>query len=134
MLFVYHFEAHEELGPTAAAVFRGAEDGRHRLLASVLALMEVLVVPKRHGMTDLVESYREIFESFPNLDLVPVDAAVVEIASDLRAKHNLRTPDALHLGTAIHHGAAAFLSQDRVLTTKITEIPVLPLADFAGMG
>ena len=128
MLFVYHFENNPEFGALAARIFQDAEDGRHRLVTSILSLMEVLVVPKRHGMTELAQRYREIFESFPNLEVLPIDEAVVEIASDLRARHNLRTPDSLHLATAIHGRADAFLSNDKKLQ-KITEIPVRTLQE-----
>lgn len=115
MLFVYHFEGNERFGPAAGRLLQAAEDGRCRLVASVLALLEVLVVPKRHGREDLCQRYRDLFESFPNLSLLPVGREVVEIASDLRARHDLRTPDALHLATAIHAGAESFVSEDRRL-------------------
>ncbi len=123
MLFVYHFEDNPEFGSRAAEIFQGAEDGRHQLVTSVLSLMEVLVIPKRHGMTTLAQRYREIFESFPNLKVLPIDEAIVETASDLRAKYNLRTPDSLHLATAIRGGADAFLSNDKALQ-RVNEISV----------
>lgn len=131
MMFVYHFESHPEFGPAAAAIFRGAEQGRHRLTSSILSLLEVLVVPKRHGKKDLARQYREIFDSFPNLTVLPIDTAIVEIASELRAQHGLRTPDSLHVATAMHSGAQAFLSNDSELKRKVTEIPVLTLAEVA---
>ncbi len=115
MLFVYHFEGNERFGPAAGRLLQATEEGRCRLVSSVLALMEVLVVPKRHGKEDLCQRYRDLFESFPNLSLVPVEREVVEIASDLRARYDLRTPDALHLATAIHAGAESFVSEDRRL-------------------
>jgi len=113
MLFVYHFEGNDRFGPAAGRLLTAAEEGRCRLVASILAQMEVLVVPKRHSRADLCQRYRDFFASFPNLTVVPVGAEVVEIASDLRATHNLRTPDALHVATAIHAGATAFFSGDR---------------------
>jgi predicted nucleic acid-binding protein len=75
--------------------------------------MEVLVVPKRHGREDLCQRYRDLFDSFPNLAVLPIGPEITEIAADLRATHNLRTPDALHLATAILAGARAFVSEDR---------------------
>ncbi len=131
MMFVYHFESHPQFGPPAAVIFRGAEQGLHRLVSSVLSLMEVLVLPKRQNQRDLARQYREIFESFPNLITLPIDTAIVEIASDLRAIHNLRTPDSLHLATAIHGDARAFLSNDVALKKKVTEIPVMTLSEVA---
>jgi predicted nucleic acid-binding protein len=113
MLFVYHFENNERFGPAAGRLLAAAEAGRCRLVASVLARMEVLVVPKRHGREDLCQRYRDLFDSFPNLAVHPIGAEIAELAAELRAAHTLRTPDALHLATAIHAGAKAFVSEDR---------------------
>jgi predicted nucleic acid-binding protein len=113
MLFVYHFEGNERFGPAAGRLLAAAEGGRCRLVASVLARMEVLVVPKRHGREDLCQRYRDLFDAFPNLAVLPIGPEITEIAAGLRATHNLRTPDALHLATAIQAGAKAFVSEDR---------------------
>lgn len=40
---------------------------------------------------------------------------VAEEAARLRARHNLRTPDAIQLATAIRSGASSFLTNDRHL-------------------
>jgi len=112
MVFVYHFEAHPQFGPPATRLLQVAETGRCRLVASVLALMEVLVVPRRAGRDDLCARYRDFFNHFPNLAVVPFDADIAELAADLRAKHALRTPDAIHVATAIRSGASAFVTND----------------------
>jgi predicted nucleic acid-binding protein len=126
MLFVYHFEGNPEFGPAAGRLLEATEAGRCRLVVSILALAEILVVPKRYRQEVLCRRYRELFDSFPNLSLVPVGREVAEIASDLRASYDLRTPDALHVGTAIHAGAEAFVSGDKRLR-KIRSIRVIPL-------
>lgn len=115
MLFVYHFEGNELFGEAAGQILAAAEQGRCRLVASVLALLEVLVVPKRAGQSELAERYRELFHSFPNLTVLGVDAEIAERAAELRARHGLRTPDAVHLATAEAAGVGAFLSEDRRL-------------------
>jgi len=122
MVFVYHFEANQEFGAAAGRLLRATEDGRCRLVCSVVALLEVLVVPKRRGETALCQRYREMFESFPNLTVLTLDARVAEIASDLRASHTVRTPDAIHLATALYAGASAFVTQDDRLKGKGIEI------------
>jgi len=128
MVFVYHFEGNEELGPAAGRLLQAAEEGRCRLVCSVISLLEVLVVPKRRGREDLCQLYREMFESFPHLSVVPVDTGIAEIASDLRATQNLRTPDSIHLATALQAGAAAFVSQDdRLRNLPLGDLRVLPL-------
>lgn len=128
MVFVYHFEGNEEFGPAAGRLLQAAEEGRCRLVCSVISLLEVLVVPKRRGRADLCQVYREMFESFPHLSVVPVDTGIAEIASDLRATHTLRTPDAIHVATALHAGAEAFVSHDdRLRNLPLKSLRVLSL-------
>lgn len=129
MVFVYHFEGNKEFGQAAGRLLRAAEEGRCRLVCSVLALLEVLVAPKRRGQEDLCRIYREMFEAFPHLSMLPVDTGIAETASDLRAAHTLRTPDAIHLATALQAGAAAFVSQDgRLKGIQPQGLKVLPLS------
>lgn len=115
MLFVYHFEDHPEFGPAATRLLRRAERDQLQLVTSVLTLMETLVVPKRQKQVQLCERYRELFAGFPHLAVLPIDPPIAEAASDLRATYSLRTPDALHLATAIVAGAEAFVTEDRRL-------------------
>jgi predicted nucleic acid-binding protein len=44
-----------------------------------------------------------------------VTAAVVELATEICAKYNLKTPDARHYASAMEAGAKVFLTGDRVL-------------------
>jgi uncharacterized protein len=131
MVFVYHFEAHEPFGPAAGRLLQAAEEGRCHLVCSILTLLEVLVVPKRRGEAELCQRYREMFESFPNLTVLAMDAGIAEIASDLRAAHNLRTPDAIHLATALRMEADAFVTEDDRLR-KSEAFRMLPLNEVSG--
>ena len=99
----------------------------------MLTVMEVLVVPRREGQTELCRRYRELFASFPQLTVVPIDQPIAEVASDLRATYPLRTPDALHLATAIVAGAEAFVSEDRRLS-QIAAMPVIGIGQAVERG
>jgi predicted nucleic acid-binding protein len=133
MVFVYHFEAQEEFGPAAGRLLQAAEEGKYRLVCSILTLLEILVVPKRNGQEDLCRRYREIFQSFPNLAVLGLDTEIAEIASDLRARYSVRTPDAIHIATAIRAGAAAFISGDGRLN-RVKELPILRLDEVTLEG
>jgi len=130
MLFIYHFENHPALGPQAESILRAAEDGKCHLVTSMLTLLEILVVPKRLGLTSLCQRYRELLDSFPNLSLQPIDREILEIASDLRATSSIRTPDSIHLATAIRARADLFVSHDNRLK-HVEAIRILPLDQFA---
>lgn len=65
----------------------------------------------------------DVFFAGAELALVDVSATVIERATDLRAKYNLKTPDALHYATAVEIGATVFLTGDRGLS-RCVEVPV----------
>ena len=48
MLFVYHFEAHEDFGPAAGEIFLGAEDG----LRSIECSVHEAYVPASHHLDE----------------------------------------------------------------------------------
>lgn len=127
-LFIYHFESHPELGEPVGRFLERAEEGGARLVTSTITLMEILVVPKRHGFGSLCQRYRDLLASFPNLEVVSIGPEVAEIAAELRAVHPLRPPDALQLAAALHTGAEAFVSEDRRLR-RVSEIEVLTVAE-----
>jgi predicted nucleic acid-binding protein len=130
MLFIYQFENHPELGPKAESILRAAEDGKCHLVTSMLTLLEILVVPKRLGLTSLCQRYRELLDSFPNLSLQPIDREILEIASDLRAAYSIRTPDSIHLATAIRARADLFVSHDGGLR-RVDAIRVVSLKEIS---
>jgi predicted nucleic acid-binding protein len=65
----------------------------------------------------------DVFFAGVELILTEVSAAVVELATELRARYNLKTPDALHYATAIEVGATVYLTGDRGLS-RCSEVPV----------
>ena len=97
--------------------------------ASVLTRMECRVLPLREGRAELLADYDAFFASLDG-GLLGLNAAVFEKATDLRARLNLRTPDALHLAAAIVCGCDVFLTNDQALQ-RCTEIRVEALAPTA---
>ena len=55
---------------------------------------------------------------------------LVDRIVDLRTKYGVKTPDAIHLATAIEHKADVFVTNDRQLK-KVKEIVMLYLGDYA---
>ena len=59
-------------------------------------------------------SYRAFFAD-PDIRVFPMTSAACERAARIRAAHNLKLPDALHLATAVEHGCGLFLTNDATL-------------------
>jgi predicted nucleic acid-binding protein len=92
------------------------------LLASQLSRLECRCRPLQQNDNQLLSLYDGFF-SGRELTLVELTAAVVDRATELRARFNFRTPDALHLASALEGGASTFLTGDQQLS-RCTEIAV----------
>jgi len=61
-----------------------------------------------------------------NFQTLPIDIKTAASAADLRARYNLRTPDALQVATALAAGCDAFLTNDSDMQ-RVSELRVLVL-------
>lgn len=129
MVFIYHLEDHPTYAPLTQVIFEAWEVGTTRGVTSMITLLEILVKPKREGHAQAARDYQEVLTTYPNLQLVDLDLRVADIASDLRAKYNLKTPDAIQVAATQSAGGTAFLTNDPSFR-RVTEIEVLLLDDL----
>jgi len=99
MVFIYHLEDHPMYAPLTELIFESWESGNTSGVSSVITLLEILVKPKREGNSEAARDYKELLTTFPNLQMVDLDAELADKASDLRARFNLKTPDKRIIGT-----------------------------------
>ncbi len=123
---IYYIEEHPTFLRKIRPFFEAAERNEFRIVTSFVTLIEVLVNPLREGRPELAEEYRNVLLQSPALTAIPVDEGIAEEAARLRARHSLRTPDAIQVATAIRSGASWFLTNDTELA-KLPEIAVLVL-------
>ena len=98
--------------PTFAPAIEGllANHSNAVLHISSLTEMECLVLPLRNQNQLLVDKFRNWFG---NVVVFSNERAVFQQAAQLRAEHkSLKTPDAIHLATALHYGCDEFWTND----------------------
>lgn len=110
--FIYFMERNPAYDKPLDAFFSLLDQGGVRAITSTLTLAEVLVKPYRGRQWALAEKYESIFEGISELALMPVETGIGRLAAKLRASYSLLTPDAIHLATAMVHGATFFLTND----------------------
>ena len=101
------------------AGYRGLPRAFH---TSRLSRLECRVLPLRNNDVATLALFDAFFVRV-EVAIHDVTPAVIETATDLRAKYRFKTPDSLHLATAVLTGATAFLTGDAGLA-KCTEVPV----------
>jgi predicted nucleic acid-binding protein len=85
---------------------------QHQLTISRLSLMECLVKPLRDTNKELIVHYQYFFE-IPQIRIVEIDHQVIDRATFLRAKYNLRTPDAIQAASCLSlNNPHIFLTND----------------------
>lgn len=106
-IVIYAVQNHPQWG----APSRSALTARSGIESAIspLVKLECLVGPLKHHDRRLEVRFREFFA---NSNLLDMPEAVYLFASELRARFGLKTPDALHLACAEHHGCEALWTND----------------------
>ena len=110
----------------AAKLLPYRTDTESRIVTSRLSRLECRIQPLRNADTRLLAEY-DAFFSMERLIVSEVTADIIERATDLRVRYNFKTPDAIHLATAIEEKADLFLTGDAVLA-RCVEVKVEVLA------
>jgi predicted nucleic acid-binding protein len=114
---------------TLKEIFEANDKGEFLFITSSITLLEVLVKPIRDGQSKIVEQYKKILNNASGMEIFEISNAIAIKAAELRAKYNLRTPDALQIATAIENNADYFLTNDMRLK-PVKEINSVTLSDL----
>jgi uncharacterized protein len=101
----------ERPGDQGAVVARELEtlDGESQTCISDLVWLECMVDPVR---VNDQERQQAMLEGLAGSQVLSLDSNVFRLATELRAAHGLKTPDALHVACAITHGCDEFWTND----------------------
>jgi predicted nucleic acid-binding protein len=127
--FVYYVERNPAYVALVREVLRRLNAGQFTGHTSVITLTEVLTYPKRIQNSALEQSYRLLLLNSRNIETHNTDSAIAGAAANLRARYNLRTPDAIQIATALQAGCEAFLTND-LRVGRVTELRVLVLDEL----
>ncbi len=91
-------------------------------VSSELTRLECLIQPLRTRNVAMQQEFEDFFANRIQ-EIVPFTAAVFRRATEIRARHNFRTPDALHLAAALEAACDRFLTND----AQLASFPDLPV-------
>jgi predicted nucleic acid-binding protein len=103
---IYAVEDHPKWGQPSRLAF--AQEGSAKLAISPLVKLECLVGPYKRN--DGMEKFFEDF--FTQTKTLEMPEAAYLRAAEISATFRLKTPDALHLACAQHHGCEALWTND----------------------
>ncbi len=120
---IYFMEENSVYFETVRCFFEAMDRGDFLVITSTITLLEVLVHPLRNQKTELASEYKDILLR-SNLIMMDITESIAEQAAQLRATHNIRTPDALQIATVLQSEATCFLTND-IRLPKIEGIDIL---------
>ena len=127
--FIYWVEKDKRYVDRVRAIFTKIAAGAIQSFTSTVTLTEVLTFPLKTGDTSVVNAFRNTLIYSGEVSLIPISSAIAERAAELRARYNLKTPDALQVAVAVHQQCDAFLTNDLGLK-RVTEVQILVLDDL----
>jgi predicted nucleic acid-binding protein len=109
--------------PPAGNPIKARLAGQGGFVTSQLSRLECRCLPLRAKDQQLLAAYDSFFAS-AELTMIEIDVAVIDRATEIRASHAaIRSPDSIHLASAIVAGAKTFLTGD-VRLKQFTQIAV----------
>jgi predicted nucleic acid-binding protein len=120
-IVLYLIEQPPDFGPRATARIADLRNAGDELVVSDLTRLECRHFPLGRGDAVTLGHFDAFFGQ-STVEVVTLTTAVCDRATEIRAHHRVRTPDALHLAAAIESGCQLFLTND------------LRLAGFTGMA
>src|SRR5450631_3145679 len=110
--------------------FEAVERNEFSVVTSIVTLLEVLVHPIRAGDSKLAQRYRDLLLHSKGLATISLTQEIAEEAARLRGTYRkIRTPDAIHIATAINANASFFLTNDMSLPS-LSNLKMLQLDEL----
>jgi predicted nucleic acid-binding protein len=123
---IYFIEGNSSYQQKLKEIFEANDKGHFTFITSAITLLEVLVKPLKDGETNIANKYKEILTNAKHIEIFDFTNELAIKAAALRAKYNLRTPDAIQAATAIENGVTYFLTND-IRLRSVSELNTVTL-------
>ena len=127
--FIYFIEQNNEYFQIIAPIFDMVWTGHISAFTSGFTLTELLVKPLRDRRHDIVQAYRDLLLDPELITLGNTTIDTYILAADIAAVTMMKTPDALHMGTAIENNCTFFITNDKKITSQ-KKISVLYVSEL----
>jgi len=111
-LFIYLIEENPLYLGKIDTLLSYLDNEGYEIITSTLTVGEILTKPYKDGRLDLIQKYQNFFE---DIFLVDLDRYTASRFAQMRARCNIKTPDAIQIASAIEGGADLFVTNDEKL-------------------
>lgn len=125
---IYSVEKHRDYWILMQPVWAALQNGEIQIITSELTLLEVLVAPIKQNDSSLAADYENLLTR-TEINSSAVTAEVLRRAAELRARHNFKTPDAIHAATAQINNCDLLIANDSAFE-RVSGLRVVILKDL----
>ena len=131
-ILIYHLEDLAPYAELTQVAFALLAQGTFSAVISTISVTELLAKPFAERKEQSILMCERFLQGLPHTAMVAPSYSIAREAARLRGRYALRTPDALLLGTALHEGAKALLTNDEQFKQIRGEgIAIILLNDYA---
>ncbi len=112
-IFIYLFEGCKTIMPQIKALQSLIEREETRIISSILVYAEMLPPVVKNGNQKVVQSLINFLRETEIFTLVPINFDVSVHAGILRGETGMKTPDAIHVATAMEEKCDVFFTNDK---------------------
>jgi predicted nucleic acid-binding protein len=127
--FIYSIERIDPYRAMLDTLWLTVSAGQVTVVTSELTLLEVLVRPLKVGDATTATLFGTVLKHTPDVQMLPITQSVLEEAAQLRATLGLKTPDAIHVATALLNGSMLFVTNDSAFR-RVTDLTVTVLSEL----
>jgi predicted nucleic acid-binding protein len=128
-VLIYHLEDTAPYSELTQILFDLIERGNLKGHTSTLSLLELNVKPYQLNRPDKAVTHIALLKNLPHFSIQPLTLEMADRAAQMRAKYQLKTPDAIHLASALECRCDTMIGNDQNLK-KVKEIHYLHLDHF----
>ncbi len=123
---IFLVEDHPKFRPLVDAALSDLQSGS--LMTCAMVRFETLTKPTQNNDHWLLQDYHHFYRTSCQSHVIT--ETTFDLALTLRARHRLKSPDAINLACAIQSGSEVFLINDRDYKT-VTEIRIVSIHHYA---
>ena len=116
-IFIYLFEGNKTAIPQIKLLQPLIEQGEITVVSSALVYAEMLPPVVKNGNQKIIQSLIDFLKETKFFTLIPVSFDISIHAGVLRGETGMKTPDAIHVATAMKEKCDVFFTNDKQIKT-----------------
>lgn len=124
-IFILAYDKKTPKGDIARELLQKNKKSNSEIFISVIVFEEFLVRIYKQELEKDILKYEDFITAGGFITVVDVTRQIARTAAKVRAKYpSIRTPDAIHLASAIESGAKIFITTDKKLPRKVGKLKI----------